>query len=166
MGKFDAKVNEGIFLGDSSSSKAYHAFNKRSLDVEESILVVFDESNTLAKRDDEDIVDLDKVIEKLATSEENEESHVQVQETQEPKEKMPQNNNELSKAWKYAKSHPLDQIIGKIEKGVSTCSSLKHVNNIALLSRLEPKNFLKAKDHESWIHAMEEEIKQFEKNQV
>ena len=41
--KFDAKADEGIFLGYSTSSKAYRIFNKRSLIVEESIYVVFDE---------------------------------------------------------------------------------------------------------------------------
>ncbi|KEH19416.1 hypothetical protein MTR_8g058870 [Medicago truncatula] len=42
-GKFDAKVDDGIFLGYSSNSKAYRVFNKRTLTVEESIHVAFDE---------------------------------------------------------------------------------------------------------------------------
>ena len=42
--KFDAKADEGIFLGYSTTSKAYRIFNKRSLVVEESIHVFFDES--------------------------------------------------------------------------------------------------------------------------
>lgn len=42
--KFDAKVNEGIFLGYSQSSKAYRVYNKRLLIVEESVHVTFDES--------------------------------------------------------------------------------------------------------------------------
>ena len=44
LGKFDARSNEDIFLGYSTSSKAYRVFNKNSLVVEESIHVVFDES--------------------------------------------------------------------------------------------------------------------------
>ena len=47
LGKFDAKSDEGIFLGYSTSSKAYRVFNKRTLVVEESIHVIFDESNGL-----------------------------------------------------------------------------------------------------------------------
>ena len=31
LGKFDSKVDEGIFLGYSTSSKAYRVFNKRTL---------------------------------------------------------------------------------------------------------------------------------------
>ena len=47
LGKFDAKVDEGIFLGYSMISKAYRVFNKRSLTVEESMHVVFDENNSV-----------------------------------------------------------------------------------------------------------------------
>ncbi|RVW58424.1 hypothetical protein CK203_109027 [Vitis vinifera] len=45
LGKFDAKSNVGIFLGYSTSSKAFRVFNKRTMVVEESIHVIFDESN-------------------------------------------------------------------------------------------------------------------------
>ena len=50
LGKFDAKSDEGIFLGYSTSSKAYRVFNKHTLVVEESIHVIFDESNNLSSR--------------------------------------------------------------------------------------------------------------------
>ena len=39
--KFDSKADEGIFLGYSTSSKAYSVFNKRTLVVEESMHVFF-----------------------------------------------------------------------------------------------------------------------------
>ncbi|XP_070020896.1 uncharacterized protein [Nicotiana sylvestris] len=44
LGKFDAKNDEGIFLGYSSKSKAYKIYNKRTQCVEESVYVIFDES--------------------------------------------------------------------------------------------------------------------------
>nr|XP_009764648.1 PREDICTED: uncharacterized protein LOC104216328 [Nicotiana sylvestris] len=44
LGKFDAKSDEGIFLGYSSQSKANKVYNKRIQCVEESIHVIFDES--------------------------------------------------------------------------------------------------------------------------
>lgn len=44
LGKFDAKTDEGIFLGYSQSSKVYKVYNKRLLTVEESVHVTFDES--------------------------------------------------------------------------------------------------------------------------
>ena len=41
----DAKSDEVIFMGYALNSKAYRVFNKTSLIVEESIHVVFDETN-------------------------------------------------------------------------------------------------------------------------
>ena len=45
LGKFDPKSDVGIFIGYSNSSKAYTVYNKRTLVVEESMYVMFDESN-------------------------------------------------------------------------------------------------------------------------
>ena len=59
LGKFDSKADEGIFLGYSTTSKAYRVFNKRTLVVEESMYVVFDESNSLNPRKDICSVDND-----------------------------------------------------------------------------------------------------------
>ena len=44
LGKFDAKSDVGIFLGYSTSSKAFRVFNKITMVVEESIHVIFYES--------------------------------------------------------------------------------------------------------------------------
>ena len=44
LGKFDSKMDIGIFLGFSSTSKVYKVFNKRTLVIEESMHVIFDES--------------------------------------------------------------------------------------------------------------------------
>ncbi|KAF7112262.1 hypothetical protein RHSIM_RhsimUnG0247400 [Rhododendron simsii] len=45
LGKFDARSDEGIFVGYSTSSKAYRVFNKRTLVIEESVHVAFDETD-------------------------------------------------------------------------------------------------------------------------
>ena len=84
LGKFDAKADEGIFLGYSTSSKAYRVFNKRTLVVEESVHVVFDESNTPMRKEDEDIVDLDK----LTIDQDKGEALVQEQEPQEDRKSV------------------------------------------------------------------------------
>ena len=44
LDKFDSKADEETFLGYSSRSKAYRAYNKRTLTVEESLHVNFDEN--------------------------------------------------------------------------------------------------------------------------
>ncbi|XP_068497777.1 uncharacterized protein [Phaseolus vulgaris] len=45
LGKFDAKANKAIFLGYSLSSHAYRVYNKKLMIVEESMHVVFYETN-------------------------------------------------------------------------------------------------------------------------
>ena len=53
LGKFDAKSDEGIFLGYSTNSRAYRAYNKRTKTVMESINIVIDD--TISEKDvDED----------------------------------------------------------------------------------------------------------------
>ena len=54
LGKFDSTSDEAIFLGDSSHSKAYKVFNKRTLYVEESVHVLCDETNSLVENDAQD----------------------------------------------------------------------------------------------------------------
>ena len=46
LGKFDAKSDEGIFLGYSTTSRAYSVFNKRTKTVMESINVKIDDALT------------------------------------------------------------------------------------------------------------------------
>ena len=59
LGKFDTKSDEGIFLGYSYTSKAFHVFNKRTLVIEESIHVVFNEISESKKNDFDDDFDFD-----------------------------------------------------------------------------------------------------------
>ena len=50
LGKFDAKSDDGLFLGYSSIRKAYRVFNKRLKKVEESIHVIFYETYNFYSR--------------------------------------------------------------------------------------------------------------------
>ena len=45
VGKFDSRSDEEIFLGYSSTSKAYRVYNKRTIKVMETVNVVIDESS-------------------------------------------------------------------------------------------------------------------------
>lgn len=49
LGKFDLRSDEGIFIGYSSTSKAYRIYNKRTYCVEKSFNVIFDESGNIIK---------------------------------------------------------------------------------------------------------------------
>jgi hypothetical protein len=46
LDKFDSKSNFGIFLGYSSSSKAYRVYNNRILCLEKSMHAIFKETQT------------------------------------------------------------------------------------------------------------------------
>ena len=102
--KFDSKINVGIFLGYAPRSKAYRVFNKRTLVVEESINVTFDESNVglqdgLPRYDDEieGEMELLQLNHKLSTEAPND-----------GEVKNEQNQEELPKDWKFAPDHPKD----------------------------------------------------------
>ena len=60
LGKFDPR-SDRVFVGYSSSSKAYRVFNKRTQCIEESIHVVFDEDGNLkvaASNDEDELIEL------------------------------------------------------------------------------------------------------------
>ena len=50
LGKFDAKSDYGIFLGYATNNKAYRVYNKRTLEVEETMDVVFEEADPFLSR--------------------------------------------------------------------------------------------------------------------
>ncbi|KAH9751265.1 hypothetical protein KPL71_014224 [Citrus sinensis] len=73
----------------------------------------------------------------------------------------------LPKQWRYVSSHPKDVILGDPSRGVTTRSSLKNTcEHNAFISQIEPKSFADAENDESWIMAMQEELNQFERNNV
>ena len=73
----------------------------------------------------------------------------------------------LPKDWKYVDAHPKELILGDTLKGVHTRSSLKNFcANAAFLSQIEPKCINEAMKDDSWIIAMQDELNQFERNEV
>jgi len=112
LGKFDAKSDEGIFLGYSLQSKTYRIYNKRTMIIEESIHFSFDESNAILPRKDI----LDDISESLEEMQihgkdhkgkgdgNNEDSQVDEVKT----------NDDLPGEWRASTYHPLDNIIGDI----------------------------------------------------
>nr|ABD63167.1 Zinc knuckle family protein [Asparagus officinalis] len=118
--KFDSKIDVGIFLGYAPRSKAYRVFNKRSLVVEESINVTFDETNigsqvVLPRKDDDD--DIEGGLDLLQI---NDTPSIEVQ--KDVDSTNAQEQVEPPKAWKFTSNHPKEQIIGSPSKGVITRS--------------------------------------------
>ena len=53
----------------------------------------------------------------------------------------------LPRDWKYAHSHPKDQIIGDPSQGVRTRSYLKNINTyLAFVFQIEPKSIKEAEN--------------------
>src|SRR5581483_8045317 len=241
LGKFDEKSDEGIFLGYSTSSKAFRVFNKRRQTIEESIHVRFDETGPAyphshqeneevnkwaesffevpdspiadpppsasipddfedghtdvpsapgASIPDPDTAPLDPdpsvtnavpISQVAPTSSEaecsisSEDSQDQLLLTSDPlipeatattSDEFPQADHQPP-ALKWTKAHPIDQIIGNPNTGVST---RRHTGNICLfvnfISEIEPKSIEDALPDPNWVSAMQEELSEFIRNKV
>ncbi|KAG6668099.1 hypothetical protein CIPAW_01G148100 [Carya illinoinensis] len=118
IGKFDAKSDKCIFLGYSTNSKAYRVFNKKTLTVQESMHVVFDESNSpfSKKSIDEETGGINN------TKSLNLNKEKTIEEVQHGAIRKDHQNliQDATKQWKFVKDHPVEQILGEPSQGVST----------------------------------------------
>ncbi|GJR83095.1 hypothetical protein Tco_0153880 [Tanacetum coccineum] len=76
----------------------------------------------------------------------------------------------LEHVTKWTKDHPLDNIIGELERPVSTRLQLHELALFcyydAFLTSIEPKNYKDALTQACWIKAMQEELNEFEHLEV
>ena len=73
----------------------------------------------------------------------------------------------LPKDWRYATNYPKDLIIGDVSKVVTTHSKLYDLcGHYTFISHFEPKDILEAEGDSYWLLTMQEELNQFERNQV
>ena len=162
LGKFDAKFDKGIHIGYALNGHAYRVFNKRLLTVEESMHVVFYEYDNYMPKpvsDDLECDDLRSVLHK------NELIHIYVDDSYVVKE--PTVFVDLPKECKTPRDLTLDNVIGNIEKDVSTRNSLNNLcETMAFVSQEEPKNLDEALRDKDWILAMQEELNQLVLNEV
>lgn len=174
LGKFDSKSDEGMFLGYSESSMAYRIFNKRSCAVVESVNVVFDDltvSNKGNRKSDSD-------SETETPGSEAEKADSEIEETKDNESEPEISHSDLHGTLTVHKNHSASDIIGKLTerktRGVQIDFKKLH-SNFAIwetvqfecfVSSIEPKNHVEALEDDFWIRAMEEELEQFERNQV
>ena len=134
------------------------------MNIKESIHVTFDESNAILSTKNmlDDIADS---LEHMNIHEQDSKGNDKGNNEDPPEEGK--SNDALPREWKTSRDHPLDNIIGDISKGVTTRHSLKDLcNNMAFVSMIEPKNIKEAIVDDNWIIAMQEELNQFERNNV
>ncbi|XP_061336494.1 uncharacterized protein LOC133283631 [Gastrolobium bilobum] len=109
LGKFDSKADEGIFLGYSLTSRAYRIYNKRTMVIEESIHVVFNETNNALPRkepcDDEVIESMENI--NLNDKEESERQKEKEANNEETPSQQINDGNNLPQDWRIARDTPL-----------------------------------------------------------
>ena len=80
---------------------------------------------------------------------------------------LDEKEDELLKEITTIKSHPLDNVLGDLKKGVQTRSQVQNVvNHLSFLSQIEPKTAKEALLDEDWISAMQDELLQFTRSKV
>jgi len=166
LGRFDAKTDKGVFLGYATQSHAYRVYNKRLMTVEESMHVVFDETNLKLQDHVPKIVDQEETAQEkksaveLETTAGNQSAKKEIQSTKKAAD------NNLPKEWIEPKGLSKDNIIGDIEHGVSTRRKLAFFQHVAFVYQIEPKNVNDALCDSNWVVAMQDELNQFTKNDV
>ena len=156
MGKFDSKADDAIFLGYSLTSKAYRIFNRRTCNVEEFVHVVFDE-----------IMDLEgNPLESNKTNAGDEEYFKEALDEMYLNENPLTEPEDLAKSWKSPGGLSLENVIGDISKGVITRNMSNFCMTVAFVSQIEPKSVEEALQDDQWCIAMQEELNQFERNEV
>ena len=156
LGKFDSKPGEAIFVGYSLTSKAYRVFNRRTLNIEESMHVVFDE-----------IVDLEEnPLESNNTNAGDEEYLKEALDEMYLNENPLDEPEDLAKSWKSPRGLSLKNVIGDISKGAVIRNMSNFCMTVASVSQIEPKNVEEALQDDQWCIAMQEELNQFERNEV
>jgi len=176
LGKFDPKADDGIFLGYSLNSHAYRVYNRRTMVVEESIHVAFDETDHKVQESIKITADDDEpVIQKIVTDqlgksvEDNQSDEAQSIEPQpiESGTGAAATSTELPREWRVLRNLSLDNIIGQVQRGVSTRRSMNHFcEHMAFVSQIKPKTVGEALKDNNWINVMHEELNQFARNEV
>jgi len=178
LGKFNPKADKGIFLGYSLHSYACRVYNRRTMVVEESMHVAFDETDHKVQEsikitaDDDEPVNQKIVTDQLGKSiEDNQSDEAQSIEPQDqPIESgigAAATSTELPREWRVPKNLSLDNIIGQLQKGVTTRRSMNHFcKHMAFVSQVEPKSVGEALKDSNLINAMHEELNQFARNEV
>ena len=182
VGKFDSRSDEGIFLGYSSTSKAYQVYNKRTMKVMETVNVVIDESSDSSSEKGieeltREIIPLEpRVIQEIVEQEPASPSTLgtpsivedSVDITTSP---VSESYEEKGPSSKIKQNNPLEDIMGNMnELTLRKCIVDKCVANFVMyscyLSQVEPTKVEEALQDESWVEAMHDELLQFQRNDV
>ncbi|KAK0587530.1 hypothetical protein LWI29_024466 [Acer saccharum] len=181
LGKFDAKSDVGLFLGYAINSRAYRVFNLTTKTIMESINVKIDDLSMLNLCDDngvnepkENMLNDTKtpidVTSSVSSQDDENDSHVEVE--SQGLENALNDNQQNDQVVEH--SHPRlrnlhyqEDIIGDLNEGVRTRNQIANqISYACYTSQIEPKNINEAIVDEYWVGAMQDELNQFERNEV
>jgi len=154
LGKFDAKADEGVFLGYAIQSHAYRVYNKRLMTIKESMHVVFDETNPKLQDHVPKIAYEEETMQKKQYAPELESAAGNHSTEKEIKSTEKATNSNLPKEWIEPMRLSKDNIIGDIEHGVSTRRKLAFFQHVAFVSQIEPMNVNDALCDSNWVVVM------------
>ena len=167
--KFDAKGDAGIFLGYSRNSRALRVYNNRTKVIIESVNVkVLDQDQSESDEDE------GTVRPTVANSQPDTQTNDSVLTTDGGSDDQAncQDSHGITPAARIQKSHPVSNVIGDVNQGVTTRRKDRvdykgmHLEETCFISIVEPKDVKAALQDEHWISAMQEELVQFERNDV
>ncbi|CAL9021631.1 unnamed protein product [Prunus brigantina] len=166
LSKFDSRSDIGIFLGYSLTSKAYRVYNIRTKSVMESINVVINDSDLKQVKQINDDDDL--------TGMQTEHRCDQVQAANDAfsitnSEDIHDTSSQTLRigAKQVKRDHKPENIIGKLHDKMRTRSQdVEEISYLCYVSQIEPKNVKEAIVDNDWILAIQEELNQFERNDV
>ncbi|RDX68983.1 hypothetical protein CR513_51959, partial [Mucuna pruriens] len=157
LGKFDSKVDKGIFLEYLDTFKIYKNLSSKHVKFNDGLT-----NNRRLSNLEDDFADFpylqigssNKTTNKTRLGDAYESSNAKAKLVQQTKPLVGQPHRD----WKFVICHPQYLILGERTKGVKTKSSFKNQASYTLVYETEPKNIEEALKDDDWIIAMEEEL--------
>ena len=177
VGKFDSRNDEGIFLGNSSTSKAYWVNNKKTMKVMEIVNVVIDEpSDAGSEKFGEELPkeilppepkEVKEIFEQELISPSTLDTLSVVEDSADlSTSPYSETHEEKGPSSRVKLNHPPEVIVGNIneltlrKRIVDKCVA-NFVSYSYYLSQVKPTKVKKALQDESWVEAMHDELLQF-----
>nr|GEV41468.1 retrovirus-related Pol polyprotein from transposon TNT 1-94 [Tanacetum cinerariifolium] len=176
LGKFDAKADDGYFLGYSFVSKAFRVINTRRQQVDDTYHVTFDESIEAIRFTNTSVDEIgindssryppENQVPEVIAPNEPDIPHIEDTEASTSSHRVPQDR------WARDQRIELVNIIGDSGEGMFTrimvakllAASASECLFVDFLFEIEPKKVSEALKHSGWVDAMQEELNQFYRN--
>jgi FtsZ-interacting cell division protein YlmF len=161
LGKYDDRIDEGIFLGYATNSKRYRCYNERLHKLVDCIDIKVDEGVPVREVSNIESTTEDIVEVKDEQVQESEKEDSESDEDTNTKADSNQQTTSNPSSRITQKNHPASQIIGEKDEGVQTKRRIikdTKQSHIAFISMVEPKNFNEASKDVNWLKSMNEEL--------